>query len=83
MAEGQEGAARQREQNENNIGALGWISIAGFVIMGALYILAITTDAAALISPGGDLAIAIIAGIGALLLWFGNDPTAKSRTSQE
>lgn len=76
MSEEQEGAARQRDRNDNEIGALGWFSIAGFVIMGALYVLSVTTDAAALTTPMGDLAIAIVAGIGALLFWFGNDPTA-------
>lgn len=65
-----------QERDERRIGMLGWISVAGFLIMGALYLLAVSTGASALTTPGGDLAIAIVAGIGALLFWFGNDPTA-------
>lgn len=60
---------------------LGWISVAGFVIMSTLYVLSVTTDASALVSPVADLTIATVAAIGALLFWYGNDPTAGRNES--
>jgi hypothetical protein len=81
MPEGREAVDRQQGQKNRGLGALGWISVAGFVIMGALYVLSVTTDASALISPAADLAIASLAGIGAVLFWYGNDPTAGRNES--
>jgi hypothetical protein len=62
----------------NDMGWFGWFSLAGFVILGILYLLEVTALAdTEFLSPTWTLIIAIIAGIGAALLYFGNDPTAS------
>lgn len=75
MAE-QETAERDRTGTGNHIGSFGWFSVAGFLIMGLLYLLDVMGIADSILSPGLTLLVAIVAGIGALLLYFGNDPTA-------
>ena len=63
----------------NEMGWFGWISLAGFVILGALYIVDIFATGLWPFSATWTLIIAIIAGIGAALLYFGNDPTADEQ----
>lgn len=61
---------------ENHIGWFGWFSLLGFIILG---LLAIGESMAALdwpLSLGLTAALAVLAGIGAVALWIGNDPTA-------
>lgn len=68
--------------NENHIGWVGWFSVLGFLILG---LLAVGESMAALDWPltvGTTATLAILAGIGAIALWFGNDPTA-SPTARE
>ena len=60
----------------NEMGWLGWFSLAGFVILGALYIIDLVAVELWPFSATWTLIIALIAGIGAALLYFGNDPTA-------
>lgn len=67
---------------ENHIGWFGWFSLLGFIVLGAL---AIGESMAALdwpLSLGLTTALAILAGIGAIALWFGNDPTARGRARE-
>ena len=75
----QETADRERTSAGNDIGSLGWFSIAGFLIMGLLYLLDVMEVADSILPPGTTLLVAIVAGVGALLLYFGNDPTAGPR----
>lgn len=63
----------------NRFGWFGWFSLAGFVIMGALYLIDIMATDLWEFSALWTLVIALLAGIGALALYFGNDPTAKER----
>lgn len=78
MAE-QEMGERERTGAGNDIGSFGWFSVAGFVIMGLLYLLDVMDIADSILPPGTTLVVAIVAGVGALLLYFGNDPTAGPR----
>lgn len=67
---------------ENHIGWFGWFSLLGFLILG---LLAIGESMAALdwpLSTGLTAALAILAGIGAVALWIGNDPTAEDRAQE-
>lgn len=62
---------------DNYIGWFGWFSLLGFLILG---LLAIGESMAALdwpLSVGLTAALAVLAGIGAVALWIGNDPTAE------
>jgi hypothetical protein len=61
----------------NEMGWLGWFSLAGFVILGLLYILDIFATGLWAFSATWTLIVAIVAGIGAALLYYGNDPTAE------
>ena len=63
----------------NGFGWFGWFSAAGFVILGALYLLDLYFAEVWPYSLGWTLTVAVIAGIGALALYFGNDPTARDR----
>lgn len=74
MAE--QGMAERETVERDGLGAAGWFSVAGFVIMGLLYLLDVADIANSILSPTWTLIIAVVAGIGALLFWVGNDPTA-------
>ena len=63
----------------NDFGWFGWFSAAGFVIMSALYLVDMFATELWQLSPTWTLTIALLAGIGALALYFGNDPTARNR----
>lgn len=67
------------EYDDNGFGWFGWLSAAGFVILGLLYVLDATGTAEWPLSPELTGALAILAGIGALLLYYGNDPTRRGR----
>jgi len=62
----------------NAMGWFGWFSVAGFVILGALYVLNLAGTATWPVSRSLTLVLAALAGIGALALYFGHDPTAGS-----
>jgi hypothetical protein len=65
---------------DNHIGWFGWFSLLGFLILG---LLAIGESMAAIdwpLSVGLTAALAVLAGIGAVALWIGNDPTAHETT---
>jgi hypothetical protein len=79
MAPDQGTVDAEKDYSSPELGILGWISLIGFVVMGTVSALAAATDASTLLSPSMDLTIAGIAGIGALLLWLGNDPTVEGR----
>ncbi|MCU4799856.1 hypothetical protein OB920_05685 [Halobacteria archaeon HArc-gm2] len=67
---------------DNHIGWFGWFSLLGFIVLG---LLAIGESMAALEWPltvGLTAALAILAGIGAIALWMGNDPTARDRAAE-
>lgn len=70
------GTRRQSKQPDKRLGILGWFSLLGFVSMVGLYYADVITEGNGL-SPTTSLPIGIIAGIGALLFWLGNDPTSK------
>lgn len=63
----------------NDFGWFGWFSAAGFLIMGALYLLDMVEPALWQVSRSLTLGVALLAGLGALALYFGNDPTARNR----
>lgn len=60
----------------NNFGPFGWFSAAGFVILALLYIVDVYSIAPWPFSATWTGLIALLAGLGAGLLWYGNDPTA-------
>ncbi len=60
----------------HTIGPLGLFALAGLVSMSGLYYLDVVAEGN-VISPTTSLPIGIVAGIGALLFWFGNDPSAE------
>lgn len=62
------------ERSERRLGPLGWFALLGLLSMGGLYALDVATQGNG-VAPTTSLPIGIVAGIGALLLWFGNDPT--------
>jgi len=61
----------------HTMGWLGWFSLAGFIILGALYLIDLNATGVWPVSTTWTGIIALIAGIGALALYFGNDPTAR------
>jgi hypothetical protein len=63
-------------QSPNAFGWFGWFSAAGFVILGLLYLLDAFVAEVWAFSTLWTLIIALVAGIGALALYFGEDPTA-------
>lgn len=58
-----------------SLGLLGWFSLIGLVSMFVFYYINLIIGGNGLASST-ILSIGIVAGIGALLFWFGNDPTA-------
>ncbi|MBX0287812.1 hypothetical protein [Haloarcula salinisoli] len=62
----------------NALGWFGWFSVAGFVILTALYVLDLFADSLWAFSAFWTLVVAILAGIGALALYAGRDPTADT-----
>ncbi len=67
---------------DNQIGWFGWFSVLGFLILG---LLAVGESMAALEWPltvGVTAALAVLAGVGAVALWIGNDPTATERARE-
>ena len=65
---------------ENHIGWFGWFSLLGFLILGLLAIGEAMAFLAWPLSVGLTAGLAILAGLGAIALWIGNDPTARDRT---
>lgn len=60
---------------EHSFGWFGWFSAAGFVILGALYLIDLWLFDVWPFSAWWTLVVAVIAGIGAAALYYGNDPT--------
>lgn len=67
---------------ENQIGWFGWFSLLGFLILGLLAIGEWMAVLAWPLSVGLTAALAILAGIGTIALWYGNDPTARTRARE-
>lgn len=63
----------------NGFGWFGWFSAAGFVILGALYLIDVFVAEVWPYSALWTLIVALLAGVGAVALYFGNDPTARGR----
>ena len=63
---------------QNSLGWFGWFSVAGFVILTALFVLDLFADTLWAFSAFWTLVVAIVAGIGAAALYAGNDPTADT-----
>jgi len=64
--------------DRNTLGWFGWFSAAGFVILTALFVLDIFADSLWAFSAFWTLVVAILAGIGAVALYAGEDPTAET-----
>ncbi|WP_336000090.1 hypothetical protein [Halorientalis halophila] len=60
----------------NELGPLGWFSAAGFVILSLLYVVDMQGIAQWPVSLPVTGALALLAAAGAILFWYGNDPTA-------
>jgi len=67
----------------NDFGWFGWFSAAGFVILGALSLLDLYFVELWPFSLMWTGIVALIAGFGALALYFGHDPTANDRERRE
>jgi hypothetical protein len=61
----------------DTFGWFGKFSAAGFFILGALYLVDILFAEVWAFSAFWTLVVALVAGIGALALYFGHDPTDK------
>ncbi|QLG64325.1 hypothetical protein [Halorarum salinum] len=72
-------AERGTAGRSSGFGTLGWFSLLGFLIMGLLYVLDVAEIADSILPPMATLLVAVVAGIGALLFYVGNDPTAGRR----
>lgn len=68
--------------SEHSFGWFGWFSAAGFLILGLLYLLDLFVADIWEFSAWWTLVVAIIAGIGALALYFGNDSTDDTATRE-
>ena len=68
--------------SRHSFGWFGWFSAAGFVILGALYLLDLFVAEVWPFSSTWTLIVALIAGIGALALYFGHDPTDRERPNR-
>ena len=64
--------------DRNTLGWFGWLSAAGFVILTALFVLDIVADQLWAFSAFWTIVVAVLAGIGAIALYVGNDPTADT-----
>jgi hypothetical protein len=64
---------------QHTFGWFGKFSAAGFVILGALYLIDLVATGLWQFSPVWTLLVAVIAGAGALALYYGDDPTAGHR----
>jgi len=62
----------------NAFGWFGWFSAAGFVVLTALFVLDLFADSLWAFSAFWTLVVAILAGIGAIALYVGDDPTANA-----
>lgn len=62
--------------SDHDFGWFGWFSVAGFVVLGLLYLLDLFATQWWAFSAFWTGIVALIAGIGALALYFGDDPTA-------
>ena len=60
----------------DNFGWFGWFSVVGFVILSALYLLDLAFADVWPFSAWLTLLVALLAGVGAIALYAGNDPTA-------
>lgn len=67
----------------HGFGWFGWFSLAGFVILGALYLIDVFVAEVWPVSAPLTLAVALLAGVGALALYYGNDPTAREYRETE
>jgi hypothetical protein len=64
---------------DHSFGPLGWFSAAGFVILSLLYVVDMYAIASWPVSLALTGALALLAAIGAVALWYGHDPTASER----
>lgn len=60
---------------EKGMGQFGWFSFGGAVIMGILYVFDKSGRANSIASRTMTLFTGMLAGIGAVLLYYGRDPT--------
>lgn len=67
----------------NGFGWFGWFSLAGFVILGALWLVDATGANLWPYSQTWTLVVALLAGIGAVALYYGEDPTAREAPESE
>lgn len=68
----------------HSFGWFGWFSAAGFVVLGLLYVLDVFVDDELwAFSETLTLLVALLAGIGAAALYFGNDPTDDTVVERE
>ncbi|NHN41157.1 hypothetical protein G9C85_05840 [Halorubellus sp. JP-L1] len=65
----------QTDMARHDFGWFGWFSAAGFFILGTLYLLDLAFVEVWPYSATWTLVVALLAGIGALALYYGNDPT--------
>lgn len=65
-------------QTDSGFGWLGWLSVFGFLLLGLLALLDATATVSWPLSTELTAGVAIVAGVGAALLWFGDDPTADA-----
>ncbi|MFC7203214.1 hypothetical protein ACFQJC_06785 [Haloferax namakaokahaiae] len=63
--------------SKHSFGWFGWLSAAGFVILGLLFVIDLFAVNVWAFSAFWTLIVALLAGIGALALYYGNDPTDR------
>lgn len=69
--------------SQHSFGWFGWFSAAGFIILGLLYLLDMYFANVWEFSAWWTLIVAIVAGIGALALYYGNDSTDDTVTTEQ